>query len=78
LHPPGSTAAGDRSALERAHNKAHPVSPGSMSSSLSTVVRETPEIKILKRWHDTRFNRNGNRTQRPAYRRIARSLYPLN
>jgi hypothetical protein len=32
-----------------AHNKAHPVLPGSMPSSLSTVVSETPEIKILKR-----------------------------
>jgi hypothetical protein len=32
-----------------AHSKAHPVSPGCMPSSLSTVVSETPEIEILKR-----------------------------
>ena len=49
-----------------AHDKAHPVLPGSMPSSLLTVVSETSEIEILKRRHDTRLNRNGNRTQRPA------------
>jgi hypothetical protein len=62
----------------KAHDNAHPVLPGSMPSSLSTVVSETSEIEILKRQQDTRLNRNGNRTQRPAYRRIARSPYPLN
>ena len=37
-----------------------------MPSSLSTVVSETLEIEILKCQHDTRLNRNGNRTQRPG------------
>jgi hypothetical protein len=49
-----------------ARDKVHPVLPGSMPSGLLTVVSETSEIEILKRRHDTRLNRNGNKTQRPA------------